>query len=72
MEENPRCKKCSRALKSPISIARGMSPKCVGVSAASGKVLAPELGRIPEGHIRAHVQITHKRLFFLGIHQRSP
>ena len=37
MEENSRCKKCKRVLKSPISIARGMGPKCAGVSAASGK-----------------------------------
>ena len=37
MEENPRCNKCKRVLKSPISIARGMGPKCAGVSATSGK-----------------------------------
>lgn len=37
MEENPKCKKCRRALKSPISIARGMGPKCAGVSATPGK-----------------------------------
>ena len=37
MEENPRCKKCGRILKSPESIARGMGPKCAGVSATSGR-----------------------------------
>ena len=37
MEENPRCKKCGRVLKSPISIARGMGPKCAGVSSTPGK-----------------------------------
>lgn len=37
MEENPRCKKCGRVLNSPISIARGMGPKCAGVSATRGK-----------------------------------
>ena len=37
MEENPRCKKCKRVLKSPISIARGMGPKCAGVSATGGR-----------------------------------
>ena len=37
MEENPRCKKCRRVLKSPISIARGMGPECAGVSAPRGK-----------------------------------
>ncbi len=37
MEENPRCKKCKRVLKSPISIARGMGPKCAGVSTTRGK-----------------------------------
>lgn len=36
MKENPRCKKCKRVLKSPISIARGMGPKCAGVSATFG------------------------------------
>ena len=37
MEENPKCKKCRRVLKSPISIARGMGPKCAGVSATQRK-----------------------------------
>lgn len=37
MEENPRCKKYGRRLKSPMSIARGMGPKCAGVTATSGK-----------------------------------
>lgn len=37
MEENPKCKKCGRVLKSAISIARGMGPKCAGVSTTSGK-----------------------------------
>jgi hypothetical protein len=37
MEEKRKCKKCGRYLKSPMSIARGMGPKCAGVSAASGK-----------------------------------
>ncbi len=37
MEENSRCKKCKRVLKSPISIARGMGPKCAGVSTTRGK-----------------------------------
>ncbi len=29
MEENPRCKRCRRVLKSPISIARGMDEKTI-------------------------------------------
>lgn len=37
MEKQPRCKKCGRRLKSPMSIARGMGPKCAGISATSGK-----------------------------------
>ena len=37
MEENPRCKKCGRRLKSPISIARGMGPKCAEITATFGK-----------------------------------
>ncbi len=45
MEENPRCKKCKRVLKSPISIARGMGPKCAGVSAARGKSVRARITR---------------------------
>lgn len=37
MEENPRCKKCGRRLKSPISIARGMGSKCAGATTSSEK-----------------------------------
>ncbi len=36
MAQKPRCKKCGRVLKSPISIARGMGPKCAGISSARG------------------------------------
>ena len=45
MEENPRCKKCKRVLKSPISIARGMGPKCAGVSATPGKSVRVRITR---------------------------
>jgi hypothetical protein len=31
MEKQIRCKKCGRRLKSPISIAIGMGPKCAGI-----------------------------------------
>ena len=37
MEGKPKCKKCGRVLKSPASIARGMGPKCAGVTATSGR-----------------------------------
>lgn len=37
MEKQPRCKKCGRRLKSPLSIARGMGPKCAGVTSTSRK-----------------------------------
>ena len=37
MEKQPTCKKCGRRLKSPISIAKGMGPKCAGVTVTSGK-----------------------------------
>ena len=37
MEGKPRCKKCGRVLKSPISIAKGLGPKCAGVTATFGK-----------------------------------
>jgi hypothetical protein len=48
MEEQPRCKKCKRVLNSPISIARGMGPKCAGVSAASGKNIRVKIKRSSE------------------------
>lgn len=37
MDKQPKCKKCGRRLKSPMSIARGMGPKCAGIAATSGK-----------------------------------
>ena len=37
MDKQPKCKKCGRWLKSPMSIARGMGPKCAGITATSGK-----------------------------------
>jgi len=36
MEKQPRCKKCGRRLKSPLSIAIGMGPKCAGMKSTSG------------------------------------
>lgn len=36
MDKQPKCKKCGRRLKSPMSIARGMGPKCAGITATSG------------------------------------
>ena len=32
MEKQIRCKKCGRLLKSPLSIALGMGPKCAGIT----------------------------------------
>jgi hypothetical protein len=37
MEKQPRCKKCGRRLKSPLSIAIGMGPKCAGIKSISGR-----------------------------------
>lgn len=37
MEKKPKCKKCGRRLKSPLSIAIGMGPKCAGITSASGR-----------------------------------
>ncbi len=39
METIVKCKKCGRALKSPLSIAMGMGPKCAGVSLTGRKKL---------------------------------
>lgn len=36
MEKKPCCKKCGRVLKSPLSIAMGMGPKCAGLSLEKG------------------------------------
>ena len=37
MEKYPKCKKCGRRLKSPLSIAIGMGPKCAGIKSTSGR-----------------------------------
>jgi hypothetical protein len=37
MEKQPRCKKCGRRLKSPLSIAIGMGLKCAGIKSNSGR-----------------------------------
>ncbi len=37
METAVKCKKCGRVLKSPLSIAMGMGPKCAGVTLAGKK-----------------------------------
>lgn len=37
MEEQARCKKCGRVLKSPASIARGMGSTCAGTTPPVGK-----------------------------------
>ena len=37
MEKQPRCKKCGRRLKSPMSIVIGMGPKCAGITSVSVK-----------------------------------
>lgn len=34
----PKCSKCGRPLKDPLSIARGMGPKCAGSSHRSRKL----------------------------------
>lgn len=39
METTVKCNKCGRVLKSPLSIAMGMGPKCAGVSIVAGKKL---------------------------------
>jgi len=60
MEENPRCKKCRRVLKSPISIARGVGPKCAGVSATRGKSVRSRIkqssGRAYQSAVSDHTQ----------------
>ena len=45
MEGQPKCKKCGRILKSPVSIARGMGPKCAGVTATSGRSVRRRITR---------------------------
>ena len=39
MEKQPQCKKCGRRLKSPLSIAVGMGPKCAGIKSTSGRIV---------------------------------
>ncbi len=37
VEDQPRCKKCGRPLKSTLSVARGMGLKCAGIKSTSGR-----------------------------------
>ena len=37
MKSKPRCKKCGRVLRNPISIARGMGPVCAGDTGRAGR-----------------------------------
>lgn len=66
MEKQPRCKKCGRLLKSPMSIARGMGPKCAGVTATSGKSVHARIkrnsGEAYPSAVLGHIQIP----FFSG------
>ncbi len=43
MEEQARCKKCGRVLKSAASIARGMGSTCAGTKPTSGKTFNPRV-----------------------------
>lgn len=45
METAVKCKKCGRVLKSPLSIAIGMGPKCAGVPPTKGKRLRISIRR---------------------------
>ena len=37
MEKQARCKKCGRRLKTPLSVAIGMGPKCAGIKSTTGR-----------------------------------
>ena len=37
MSQKPRCKKCGRVLRDPVSIARGMGPVCAGDTGRAGR-----------------------------------
>ena len=37
MNQKPRCKKCGRVLRDPVSIARGMGPVCAGETGRSSR-----------------------------------
>ena len=45
MEEQARCKKCGRVLKSPASIARGIGSKCAGITTTTGKSFSARIRR---------------------------
>jgi len=47
MEKQPKCKKCGRRLKSPLSIAIGMGPKCAGIKSTSGRSVHVQSKSIP-------------------------
>lgn len=45
MEGRPRCKKCGRALKSPVSIARGVGSVCAGATGTRGRTVRVRMKR---------------------------
>jgi hypothetical protein len=48
MEQQARCKKCGRMLKSPQSIALGMGSTCAGLTSGAGKAARVRQKRKPE------------------------
>ncbi|HSW63814.1 MAG TPA: DUF6011 domain-containing protein [Dissulfurispiraceae bacterium] len=49
----PRCKKCGRTLRDPLSIARGMGPECSGaapIKKGSSRAKVAQKGRSPQSY----------------------
>lgn len=62
MEKQPKCKKCGRRLKSPLSIARGIGPKCAGITSTSGRSVhvqgRPRNRVVYSDKVSSHVQTS--------------
>ena len=61
MDKQPKCKKCGRRLKSPMSIARGMGPKCAGITATTERSVRvqrrPNSGAAYSDKVPSQVQV---------------
>lgn len=61
MEQQARCKKCGRVLKSPQSIAMGMGSTCAGVNFSYGNTFHAQIKRSSRKAYRSrntHIEVT--------------
>ncbi len=66
MEEQARCKKCGRVLKSAASIARGMGSTCAGITAMSGRMFHARSKRSASQAYQGTGTSNTQNAFFVG------